>query len=178
MTHPHRPLFSWLRCWSREELHGELTDIFIVPQAGAPPRRVTHGDVLPGRGLAGDRYAVGTGHWRHPDACQVTLVTAEDLDRAERRGGIPFGHGEHRRNLVIRGIPLEAFRHRKVRIGPVLFAFHRLRPPCGYLERIYRPGAIKALGRGAGIGLHALESGTIRVGDPVEVMASPRDGPS
>jgi MOSC domain-containing protein YiiM len=165
------PLFSWLRSWSREERSGTLVGIFVSEAAGAPMRALEEIEAIAGAGLAGDRYAAGMGHWRRTDGCEVTLVTAEDMERASRRSGIPFAAGEHRRNLVVRGIPLVAFRRRRVRIGEVLLEFHRLRPPCGYLDRLYRPGAGKALGQGAGIGLRVLRGGRLRLGDAVEVLA-------
>ncbi len=163
-------LFSWLNDWSADELRGELLDIFVSPAAGEPMRRVAEVECLPGLGLAGDRYAAGSGHWIKSDGCEVTLITADDLRRAERRSGIELGDGQHRRNLVISGIPLAAYRRRWVRINSVLLEFHRLRPPCGYLDRVYRPGAAKALGKGAGIGLRVLQGGWIRLGDRVEVV--------
>jgi MOSC domain-containing protein YiiM len=163
-------LFSWLAEWCAEELQGTLTAIFVTDQAGRAMRSVSQVEAIAGRGLAGDRYADGNGHWRHTDACQVTLVTEEDLGRAARKSGISFAAGQHRRNLVVAGIPLEAFRGRPVRIGTAVFAYHRLRPPCGYLDRLVQRGAGKALGRGAGIGLHVIEGGGIAVGDRVEVI--------
>lgn len=173
-----KPLFSWLRPWSREERSGTLVGIFVADTAGAPMRSLDESEVIAGSGLAGDRYAEGTGHWRRTDGCQLTLVDEEDLHRASRRSGIAFGQGEHRRNLVVRGIALGAYRGRRVRIGEALLEFHRLRPPCGYLDRVYRPGAGKALGQGAGIGLRVLRGGRIRLGDPVEVLEAGEDGNS
>lgn len=167
-------LFSWLRAWRPDELRGQLLDIFVAPHAGAPMQRLAEVECSPGFGLQGDRYALGRGHWIKTDGCEVTLITREDLQRAARRGPVDFAHGEHRRNLVISGIPLDAFRRNRVRIGPVLFEFHRLRPPCGYLDRLLEPGAGRALGRGAGIGLRVLEGGVIRLGDGVEVLLVPR----
>jgi MOSC domain-containing protein YiiM len=167
-------LFSWLNDWRDDELRGTLSDIFIADAAGQPMRRLTACLCLPGIGLAGDRYASGKGHWIKTDGCEVTLVTGADLARAGRQGPVSFAAGEHRRNLVIEGVPLDALRRRRVRIGPVLFEFHRLRPPCGYLDRLLQPGAGKALGRGAGVGLRVLCEGVIRVGDSVEVL---RAGP-
>ena len=163
-------LFSWLNTWRRDELQGTLVDIFITESAGEPMQRVERCSCLLGKGLQGDRYAAGKGHWIKTDGCEVTLITQADLERATRRGDQSFADGEHRRNLVVSGIPLEAYRRRRVRIGEVLFEFHRLRPPCGYLDRLLQRGAGKALGRGAGIGLRVLEAGEIRVGDPVEVL--------
>ena len=81
-----------------------------------------------------------------------------------------FSNGEHRRNLVVRGVPLAAYRSRQVRIGEVVLAFHCLRPPCGYLERLLQPGAANALAGGAGIGLRVIEGGMLRVGDRVQVL--------
>jgi MOSC domain-containing protein YiiM len=149
---------------------GELADIFVAADAGQPMRRLTEARALPGAGLEGDRYATGRGYWRRTDGCEVTLVDAVDLERAERRSGIAFADGEHRRNLVVRGIPLHAFRGREVQIGEVRLAFQRLRPPCGYLDQVLRPGAGKALGRGAGICLRVVRGGVLRVGESVRLL--------
>ncbi len=170
-------LFSWLNTWRKDELQGILVDVFIAASAGEPMRRVASCRCLPGKGLAGDRYASGKGHWIKTDGCEVTLVSEADIDRASRRSTLSFADGEHRRNLVVRGIPLAAYHKRKVRIGEALFEFHRLRPPCGYLDRLVQRGAGKALGRGAGIGLRVLQGGEIRVGDPVEVLSDTADSP-
>jgi MOSC domain-containing protein YiiM len=163
-------LFNWLNTWRDDELQGRLDAIYIAEAAAAPMRAVDACTCLAGRGLDGDRYASGAGHWIKTDGCQVTLVTAEDVARATARGPQAFLHGEHRRNLVVSGIPLDAYRHREVRIGQVRFGFHRLRPPCGYLDSLLQPGAGRALGRGAGIALRVLDDGIIRVGDPVVVL--------
>ena len=167
------PVFSWLRQWRADQMRGTLAGIFVADDAGGAMRRVDEVEAIAEVGLAEDRYARGCGHWKRTDACQVTLIAEEDLRKAERRGGLSFADGQHRRNLVVRGIPLDAFRRRKVRIGQALFAFHRLRPPCGYLDRLLKPGAGKALGKGAGIGLSVIEGGVLRVGDRVLVIEEP-----
>ena len=169
-------LFSWLNTWRRDERCGRLVDIFVAPAAGEPMHRLGEAHCLPGRGIEGDRYALGKGHWTKTDGCELTLVTRQDIERANRRGPLSFADGEHRRNLVVDGIRLEVFRGHRVRIGSVECEFHRLRPPCGYLDRLLQPGAGRALGKGAGIGLRVLHEGVIRVGDPVEVLVD-RDGP-
>jgi len=167
------PLFSWLNRWRPEQLRGSLVGIYLADVAGAPMRAVASVRALAGCGLEGDRYALDQGHWRQTDACQVTLVTEADLQRAAQRGGCDLGAGQHRRNLVVRGIPLAACRGRRVRIGEVLFEFHRLRPPCGYLDRVAGAGVGRALGPGAGIGLRVIEAGLLRVGDTVQVLERP-----
>lgn len=170
-------LFGWLNTWRADELRGELRGIYIASDAGAPMQALTGCRCEPARGIVGDRYAAGRGHWIKTDGCEVTLIRAEDIARASRHGPVSFLSGEHRRNLVVAGIPLDAYRRSRVRIGEVLFAFHRLRPPCGYLDRLLQPGAGKALGKGAGIGLRVVEGGAMHVGDAVQVIpaASGRD---
>lgn len=165
-----RPLFSWLRPWRHEQLHGRLVDIFFSPAAGQPMQRAAEIACLCGSGLRGDRYAQGCGHWINSDGCEVTLVSEEELSAAARRSDVPLADGEHRRNLVIQGIPLPALRNGKLHIGDVMFAFHRLRPACAYLDRVQRTGTVKALRRAGGVGLRVLSDGVIRVGDRVEVV--------
>lgn len=162
-------LFSWLNTWRDDELSGRLLQIFITAAAGEPMRAVDEIECVPGRGLAGDRYALGGGHWIKTDGCEVTLITRQELRTAERRGGIDLSNGRHRRNLVVDGIPPAAFRRHALNIGDVRFAFHRLRPPCAYLDRVAGSGLCKALGKGAGIGLRVVGGGRIRVGDVVRV---------
>ena len=167
------PVFSWLKEWRAEQLSGTLVDIFIADTKGQAMRRIEQIEAITGVGLAGDRYATGRGHWKLTDACQVTLVTEQGLIEAGQRGGLSFADGEHRRNLVVRGIPLDAFRGRQVRIGSALFAFHRLRPPCGYLDRLVGSGTGKALAKHGGIGLSVIEGGKLRLNDEVVVIIKP-----
>ncbi len=170
MPEKRSALFGWLNTWRKDELQGQLLAIYVADAAGAPMQPLPSCRCEVGRGIVGDRYAEGRGHWIKTDGCEVTLVRAEDIDRLSGRGPVSFSTGEHRRNLVVSGIPLDAYRRSRVRIGDALFEFHRLRPPCGYLDRLLQPGAAKALGKCAGIGLRVVEAGTLRVGDAVEVM--------
>ena len=76
---------------------------------------------------------------------------------------------------MVRGISLDAFRQRQVRIGEVLLEFHRLRPPCGYLDRLVGVALGKALGKGAGIALRVVQGGVLRVDDTVRVLKRPSE---
>jgi MOSC domain-containing protein YiiM len=118
-------------------------------------------------GLAGDRYATGSGHWQGPDACPVTLIRAEDLARIERRTELPLAAGEHRRNLVVRGLRRRDLAGGRVRIGDAVLVITAPRPPCGYLERLTRPGMVRALNGRSGVCLRPETPGTLRLGDAV-----------
>lgn len=162
-------LSNW---WKRHSLqrHGRLTAIFISDAAGQPMRPLEQAEALADHGLRGDRYASASGFWQATDACQLTLIHAEHLQRAERRSGIPLSDGRHRRNLVVEGLSAAKLEGCTLRIGDALFAWHRPRPPCGWLDRVSGQGTAKALGQHAGICLLVQRSGVIRAGDTVVIV--------
>nr|WP_093036591.1 MOSC domain-containing protein [Thiocapsa roseopersicina] len=149
---------------------GRVTAIFVADAAGAPMRSSERTLALVDQGLADDRYALGRGFWRLTDGCQVTLILAEELLRAERRHGLPLDAGQHRRNLVVSGLVGVELRGRSLRIGEAVLTWHRVRPPCGYLDRVAGAGMAKALGRYGGHCLRVREGGLIQVGDEVTVV--------
>jgi len=165
---------AWLRKRRGTET-GVLVAIFVADSAGAPMHERRQALALVDKGLAGDRYAEGQGFWRLTDGCQVTLVNAEDLRHAERRHRLELSRGQHRRNLVISGLAGIDLRGKGLRIGDALFEWHRVRPPCGYLDQVSGRGTAKALGRRAGQCLRVCEGGLISVGDSVKLVR--RDNP-
>jgi MOSC domain-containing protein YiiM len=124
-------------------------------------------DAVTGEGLVGDRYYRGSGHWHPVESCQVTLLSADDLERAHRRLPVALNHGEHRRNLVISGMRTKALEGRRFRIGTVRFEYWKPRPPCGYINQVTGENMARALGRNSGVCLLVLEGGRLEVGDAV-----------
>lgn len=150
-----------------------LEAIFISPGRGQPMQRLTEVEAVAGQGLTGDRYALGTGYYSGRYDCEVTLIEAEAVEVIMQSGGPQVQQGEHRRNLVTRGLNLRSLEGQRLRIGSVLLEYHRPRPPCDYLQRITEPGMTRALGRGAGIGMRILESGLLREGMEIEAIEMP-----
>lgn len=144
--------------------------IFIADRAGAKMRRVSEIEAITARGLAEDRYLLGTGYFSPRDVCQVTLIEAEALERMAADFGVQVSAGEHRRNIVIRGITHAELRGRRFAIGTVVLEYDRPRPPCSYLERITEPRMTRAMGEGAGLCANVLEGGIIREGDRIELL--------
>jgi MOSC domain-containing protein YiiM len=67
-------------------------------------------------------------------------VAAEDLDAIEKETGIRVRDGEHRRNVVTRGISLKTLRRgERFRIGEVVFEYRGPRSVCRYIERLTEP---------------------------------------
>jgi MOSC domain-containing protein YiiM len=123
-------------------------------------------------GLEGDRYCAGTGHWsRFGRVCEVTFIAAEDLDDIERETGVGVKTGEHRRNIATRRTSLKILRRgERFRVGDVAFEHWGSRSVCQYIECLTEPGMTQALKGRGGICARAIENGTVRVGDEIEVL--------
>ena len=72
-----------------------------------------------------------------------------------------------RRNVVTRGIDLNALVGRRFRVGEVECLGQRLCEPCAHLQRLTAPGTLRALVHRGGLRADVLTDGTIRVGDAV-----------
>ena len=146
--------------------------IFLALEAGAEMKSVQAATALEGCGLEGDRYCAGTGHWsRFGRVCEVTFIAAEDLDDIEREIGVGVKNGEHRRNVVTRGMSLKALRRgERFRAGEDVFEYRGLRSGCRYIERLTESGMTQALKGRGGICARVIENGTFRVGDGIEVL--------
>ncbi len=153
-------------------MRGFVEGIFVAPESGAEMKGVEVATALEGCGLEGDRYCAGTGHWsRFGRVCEVTFIAAEDLDDIERETGVGVKNGEHRRNVVTRGISLKALRRgERFRVGEVVFEYRGPRSVCRYIERLTEPGMTQALKGRGGICARVTENGAIRVADEIEVL--------
>jgi MOSC domain-containing protein YiiM len=127
---------------------GFVEGIFLAPEGGAEMQSVQAATALEGCGLQGDRYCAGT--------------------------GVGVKNGEHRRNVVTRGISLKALRRgERFRVGEVAFEYRGPRSVCRYIERLTEPGMTQALKGRGGICARVIENGTVRVGDEIEVDPVP-----
>jgi MOSC domain-containing protein YiiM len=127
--------------------------------------RVDRVEAVAGRGLEGDRYFDGRGTFRGPGyGYQVTLVEAEVLDSID----LPWEQA--RRNIVTRGIALNALVGQRFTVGPVECVGRRLAEPCAHLERLTRPGILRPLVHRAGLRADIVHGGPISTGDRVVVV--------
>jgi hypothetical protein len=149
----------------RRQARGVVEAILVAPAAEQALHRVERIAAVAGRGLEGDRYHEGRGTFSAPGrGYELTLVDADVLDEIE----LPWE--EARRNVVTRGIELNALVGRRFTIGQVVCVGRRLAEPCAHLEKVSRPGLLRPLVHRAGIRADILESDTIAVGDPIETI--------
>src|SRR5215207_1336209 len=151
---------------------GFVEGIFLAPEAGAQMKAVKAATALEGCGLESDRYCAGTRHWsRCGRGGEAAFIVAEDLDEIERETGVSVKNGEHRRNVVTRGISLKTLgRGQRFRVGKVAFEYRGPRSVCRYIERLTEPGMTQALKGRGGICARVIENGTVRVRDEIEVV--------
>jgi len=141
---------------------GRVEAIAVAPEAEAAIELVGEAAAHAGRGLAGDRYHEGRGTFSNPHATghDLTLVEAEVLEE------LGFTPQDARRNLITRGIDLNALVGRRFRVGDVDCVGRRLCEPCAHLERL-SPGTLRPLVHRGGLRADVLADGVMRVGDPV-----------
>ena len=151
-------------------MKGVVEGIYVTSQGSAAMERVEEVTTVEGCGIEGDRYCEGTGFWtRYGDVCQVTLIEGEDLDFIENELGISVKEGQHRRNIITRGIRLLDLRRKRFRVGEVLLEFDRSRPPCRHVQELSEPGMTRALKGRGGICARVVEPGRIRPQDAIAV---------
>jgi hypothetical protein len=150
---------------SSERVHGAVEGILVAAAAEQPLARVETVRAEAGRGLEGDRYFDGRGTFSGPGrGYELTLVEAEELD------AVGLTWEQARRNVVTRGVRLDALVGRRFTIGPVQCVGRRPAEPCSHLDRLSGPGLLRPLVHRAGLRADILESGSIAVGDPVVAL--------
>jgi MOSC domain-containing protein YiiM len=143
----------------------KVVAIHIAPGSRIPTRPVDAVEVEAGKGLVGDRYH---GSRRR----QVTLQSQEALDQAADDLGHVFEAHATRRNITVDVGVVPAKPGTRLRIGDVDFEVVRDAAPCRLLDDWIGPGAMRALRGRAGSALRVLSSGTIRVGDHVQINST------
>jgi len=148
---------------------GTIEAVVIAPEAEAAMVRVDRATARAGRGLEGDRYfehrgtfsnAYGRGH-------DLTLIEAEVLDALSLPAG-QLAPEDARRNVVTRGIDLNALVAKRFRIGDVECFGQRLCEPCAHLERLTdKAGTLRALIHKGGLRADVLTDGEIRTGSEI-----------
>ena len=139
-----------------------VLSVHVAKARRLPMHALEQVDAEAGRGLVGDRYH-GTRH-RH-----VSVQAADALADAARLLGRPVPPALTRRNLTVSGPELPSAPGTRLRVGGALLEVVRVAAPCKLLDDTLGAGAQDALRRRGGSICRVLESGTIRVGDPVVV---------
>jgi MOSC domain-containing protein YiiM len=154
---------------------GRVEAICIASGAAAPMQALTEIEAVAGIGLQGDRYAARIGTYSPrptaPGAREVTLFETEALEALRAEYGLELSPTEHRRNLTMRGVRLNDLLGQRFRIGEVLLEGVKDCPPCEHLQRLVGKPVLAPLVNRGGLRARVVESGTIRVGDALQLEA-------
>lgn len=150
---------------------GVVEAICIAPRAEAAVRQVERARALPGRGVEGDRHVEGLGTFPSGvSGSALTLIDAEVLESFGDGDEPPLTADEHRRNVVTRGIDVNALVGRPFVIGGVRCRGARLCEPCSHLQRLAARPVLRDLVHRGGLRADILTEGEIRVGDSVRAV--------
>jgi MOSC domain-containing protein YiiM len=141
---------------------GRVEGIFIGPERRLPGP-VDRARAVAGRGLEGNRYFYEDA----PPGRALTLIAAEALEAFGEETGIDLSAAESRRNVLTRGIDVNALVGKRFRVGDVECLGVELCEPCSHLESVTRPGVLRGMVHRAGLNADILSDGEIAVGDAV-----------
>jgi len=151
---------------------GKVEAVVVAPEPEAAMVEVERAMARAGRGLEGDRYfdQCGTFSNAHGRGHDLTLIEAEVIDGLELPAG-RLAPEDARRNIVTRGIDLNALVGEHFKIGDVECFGQRLCEPCAHLERLTakarKGGTLRALIHKGGLRADVLTDGQIRIGDQI-----------
>ena len=156
---------------------GMLLHIHVAPSASYEMEELSEAQCVAGRGIVGDRYFEGLGTYSpKPDVREVTLIEQEALDALNRNdpplqsGALAVAPGDHRRNLTVRGVPLNHLVGRRFRVGEVILRGGRLNFPCKYLEELLGLPVFLPLYNRSGLNCGIERGGVIRPGDRIALL--------
>ena len=155
------------RPYGVETQAGVVAAVLVAAEAEGPLQRVQAARALPGRGVEGDRYAVGRGTFSGGGrGYELTLIEAETLDELR----LPWEQA--RRNVVTRGVSLNPLVGRRFRIGQVECVGRRLAEPCAHVENVSKVRLLRRLVHRGGLRADILVGGKIEVGAEVAPVGS------
>jgi len=154
---------------SETSFSGRVEYIHICPRGFLPMEAQQEATLVAGRGIVGDRYMTGTGFHSHKPEIgrQITLFEIETLEALARDFGITLEPADHRRNVTVRGVPVNHLVGRSFRLGATVLRATRLSFPCKHLDEVTGKEVLNAMVHRSGINCEIIEGGIVRPGDTV-----------
>jgi MOSC domain len=149
---------------------GVIEAIFVAGDAGAAAQARQSVRALAGHGLEGDRHVAGTGTF--PSGLPGSALTLIEAEVCESFAPA-LSATEHRRNVVTRGIDLNALVGHEFLLGAVRCRGMRLCEPCRVIERYATRPLLRPLVHRGGLRADIVEDGVLKVGDDVRPLAQP-----
>lgn len=151
---------------------GIVERILLRAEEAGPSRAVPSVLAVAGLGLEGDRYFNGEGSFfeESKPGQALTLIEAEALEGLLADTGIALSAEATGRNLITRGVDLNALVGKRFRIGEVECRGDRYCDPCATLQRRTQPGVLRGLVDRGGLRADILRGGELAAGDELVVI--------
>ena len=153
---------------------GRVVSLQIAPAGGAPMIAIQEAHTVPGRGIEGDRYYFGTGHFSKEgkQSYEITLIETEALEGLRREYGCELSPLNARRNIATVGVPLNHLVWKEFYVGEVKLLGRRLCEPCFHLTTMTQALALGGLLHRGGLRAQILTEGVIHPGDTIRLSES------
>lgn len=148
---------------------GAVTGLHWTSCSSLPMKDANSLTLKAGVGVQGDRYATEKGFYsdRPESGRQITLFEIETLEALARDHNVKLGELEHRRNVTVRGVPLNHLVGKRFMVGDCLLEATRLSTPCKHIEDITQKTISRWLINRSGLNCIIVKGGEINVGDIV-----------
>ena len=157
----------------RAQVSARVVGIYVAESGGADPVSQERATAIAGKGLAGDRYANGSGFYSElpttPGARELTLIDREAVEAAFAAVGEPVDFASTRRNVVTEGVHLRGLIGKQFTIGSTICEGVRDCPPCNHLEELTGLKLMKPFIYTGGLRARVVADGEFAVGDPIIV---------
>ena len=149
---------------------GSVLALYITSAQGQPMVSLSQAHAVPGRGLEGDRYFLGTGHFsaHHSPGHEITLIESETIAALNREyGDLHLKPEDARRNVVTQCVPLNHLVHHVFQVGGVRLRGIRLCQPCLHIAQLTHHHVLSGLVNRGGLRAQILNDGIMHIGDPI-----------
>ena len=151
---------------------GRVIEIYIATQSDAPVEPQASAQLEAGQGILGDRHFLPQQALAMDDASRrkedISIISADELDAFNAQFELSIPHGDFRRNIITRGIDLNALVGKRFRIGTVLCEGMELCEPCSKLAKNVSRLVLPHLVHRGGLRAAVIESGQVVPGDTIE----------
>ena len=151
---------------------GKVEEILICKAAGDDLYAVERAELVPGKGIIGDRYYHKVGYFseklEEKGDFEVTLIEKEEIQFYNKLSNLDLKPNLFRRNIITSGIRLNELIGKKFYIGETILEGIRLCEPCIYLEKLIGKEIIKSMTHKSGIRAIIKKGGIIEIGNKIE----------
>lgn len=163
----------------------QIYSIQIASRAGESMMQLAQANIIAGKGIDGDRYALDIGAFSKtkPKIRHISLIALSGIEHANQqllaKQQTVFSESDTRRNLVISGISVNELNDLVGKIfylGGLMFRGTELCAPCQRPANLLkRPDFMNAFENRGGLRAEALESGYLITGDRLDFLESDRN---